>query len=71
MSEIEQNKQRNKKNAVQPDFIHVGVMRGGSTWLEAALREHPDVEMYKTRLFVATMKKLSQNTWPIDFDNKT
>ena len=52
MSEIEQNKQRNKKDAVQPDFIHVGVMRGGSTWLEAALREHPDVEMYKTRLFV-------------------
>jgi len=40
----------NRSNKV--DFIHVGVMRGASTWLEQALKEHPAIEIHKTRLFV-------------------
>ena len=31
------------------DFIHIGVMRSGSTWLELALNENPQIELHKVK----------------------
>ena len=31
------------------DFIHIGVMRSGSTWLELALNEHPQIQLRKVK----------------------
>jgi len=40
-----------KKRKGEFDFVHIGVMRSGSTWLRKALSEHPQIKIYKTECF--------------------
>jgi hypothetical protein len=59
----------NSQSPFPVDFIHVGVMRGASTWLEAALSEHPQLQVFKSTFFYDESEGFPQKI-PISFHGK-